>query len=187
MMTTVSSKDLGGKTEVTEWIPVDGSTELELGTFDKGRDSMKGAGLAPRAVRRLPEEGLSHDQDHPHRAGRCTAAVLIYAAMRPDSFRIERSALIKAPPEKIFHHQRLSPMDAWSPWEKIDPARAQLTAAPRAARARLRLGGQQWSIKAWKLRILCRFEDRHQLDFISPFEAHNTAESRSSPARRVRR
>jgi len=43
MLTTVSLKDLGGKTEVTiEWIPVDGSTELEIGTFDKGRDSMKG-------------------------------------------------------------------------------------------------------------------------------------------------
>lgn len=43
MLTTATFKDLGGKTEVTiEWIPVDGSTELEIGTFDKGRDSMKG-------------------------------------------------------------------------------------------------------------------------------------------------
>ena len=43
MLTTVTFKDLGGKTELTiEWIPVDGSTESELGTFDKGRDSMKG-------------------------------------------------------------------------------------------------------------------------------------------------
>jgi uncharacterized protein YndB with AHSA1/START domain len=43
MMTTVRLTDLGGKTDVTiEWIPVDGSTKLEIGTFDKGRDSMKG-------------------------------------------------------------------------------------------------------------------------------------------------
>jgi uncharacterized protein YndB with AHSA1/START domain len=43
MLTTVSFKDLGAKTEVTvEWIPVDGSTELEFKTFDQGRDSMKG-------------------------------------------------------------------------------------------------------------------------------------------------
>jgi uncharacterized protein YndB with AHSA1/START domain len=42
MLTTVSLKDLGGRTEVTiEWIPLDGSTELELDTFEKGRDSMK--------------------------------------------------------------------------------------------------------------------------------------------------
>ena len=50
------------------------------------------------------------------------AAILIYAATRPDTFRIERSTSIKAPPEKIFpiindFHQ----WEAWSPWEKIDP------------------------------------------------------------------
>ncbi len=43
MLTTVRFKDLGGRTEVTiEWVPVDGSSELEIDTFDKGRDSMKG-------------------------------------------------------------------------------------------------------------------------------------------------
>ena len=29
-------------------------------------------------------------------------AVLIYAATKPDTFRVERSLSIKAPPEKIF-------------------------------------------------------------------------------------
>src|SRR5450432_1470799 len=51
------------------------------------------------------------------------AAVLVYALTQPDSFRVERSIVIKAPPEKIFaqingFHQ----WEAWSPWEKIDPA-----------------------------------------------------------------
>src|SRR5688572_1320615 len=51
------------------------------------------------------------------------AVVLALAAMKPDSFRVERSATIKAPPEKIFpliddFHR----WDAWSPWEKRDPA-----------------------------------------------------------------
>ena len=51
------------------------------------------------------------------------AVILIYAATRPDTFRIERSTSINAPPEKIFplinnFHQ----WEAWSPWEKIDPA-----------------------------------------------------------------
>ena len=33
----------GAKTKLTiEWIPLDGSTEIELRTFDQGRDSMKG-------------------------------------------------------------------------------------------------------------------------------------------------
>ena len=30
------------------------------------------------------------------------AAVLIFAATRPDTFRVQRSTSIKAPPEKIF-------------------------------------------------------------------------------------
>jgi uncharacterized protein YndB with AHSA1/START domain len=43
MLTTISFKEHGAGTEVTvEWIPVDGSTDLELRTFDEGRDSMKG-------------------------------------------------------------------------------------------------------------------------------------------------
>jgi hypothetical protein len=51
------------------------------------------------------------------------AAFLAYAASRPDTFRVERSMSIKAPPEEIFAlindlHRR----GAWSPYEKKDPA-----------------------------------------------------------------
>jgi hypothetical protein len=49
------------------------------------------------------------------------AALLIYAATKPDTFRIERSISIKAQPEKIFailndFHQS----ESWSPFEKKD-------------------------------------------------------------------
>ena len=49
-------------------------------------------------------------------------ALLIYAATKPDTFRVERSAHIEAPAEKIFpliadFHQ----WEKWSPWEKADP------------------------------------------------------------------
>ena len=51
------------------------------------------------------------------------AGVLIVAATRPDVFRVERSASIKAPPEKIFPYiNDFKRWDAWSPWEKKDPA-----------------------------------------------------------------
>jgi uncharacterized protein YndB with AHSA1/START domain len=51
------------------------------------------------------------------------AAVLILAATKPDTFRIERSTTINAPAEKIFavlsdFHQWTN----WSPWEHKDPA-----------------------------------------------------------------
>src|SRR5882672_1128475 len=50
-------------------------------------------------------------------------AVLAYAATRPDNFRVQRSASIKAPPEKIFALiNDLHGWSAWSPYEKKDPA-----------------------------------------------------------------
>lgn len=51
------------------------------------------------------------------------AALLIYAATKPNSFRIERTAIIEAPPEKIFALINDFRMwETWSPWEKMDPA-----------------------------------------------------------------
>ncbi len=50
------------------------------------------------------------------------AGILAVAAFQPDSFRIERSAVIDAPPEKIeailtdFRRAK-----EWSPWEELDP------------------------------------------------------------------
>src|SRR6266699_3112239 len=51
------------------------------------------------------------------------AAILVYAATKPDEFRVQRTTSIKAPPEKVFalindFHR----WDYWSPWEKVDPA-----------------------------------------------------------------
>lgn len=51
------------------------------------------------------------------------AAVLIYAAIQPDTFRIERSTNIKASPEAIFPYLNdFQKAAAWSPYEKKDPA-----------------------------------------------------------------
>ena len=50
-------------------------------------------------------------------------ALLVFAATKPDTFRVQRSASIKAPPEKIFALiNDLHSWGAWSPWEKKDPA-----------------------------------------------------------------
>ncbi|MGH8109544.1 MAG: SRPBCC family protein [Arenimonas sp.] len=50
-------------------------------------------------------------------------AILIYAAMQPGSFRVQRSIDIRASTEKIFPHVNdFHLWDAWSPWEKVDPA-----------------------------------------------------------------
>ena len=50
------------------------------------------------------------------------AVVLILAAMKPDQFRVQRSAAINAPPEKIFPLiNDFKAWTAWSPYETRDP------------------------------------------------------------------
>src|SRR5262245_62055119 len=49
--------------------------------------------------------------------------VLILAARQPDEFRIQRTATITAPAEKIAPHiTDFQQWVAWSPWEHLDPA-----------------------------------------------------------------
>src|SRR5215204_4460394 len=59
------------------------------------------------------------------------AIILLVAATKPDTFRVERSTSIKAPPEKVFalldDFHRWS---AWSPWEKMDPAMRRSFSGP---------------------------------------------------------
>lgn len=50
------------------------------------------------------------------------AAVLIFAAFRPDTFRVQRATSIKAPPERIFPLiNDFKRWGSWSPYEKKDP------------------------------------------------------------------
>jgi uncharacterized protein YndB with AHSA1/START domain len=50
------------------------------------------------------------------------AGILIYAATKPDTFRVARSVTIKAPPDKIFPLiNDYRQWTAWSPYENKDP------------------------------------------------------------------
>ncbi|HEY7741736.1 MAG TPA: SRPBCC family protein [Burkholderiales bacterium] len=50
------------------------------------------------------------------------AGVLLHAANKPDTFRVERSASIQAPPERIFPLiDDLRAFNTWNPFEKKDP------------------------------------------------------------------
>lgn len=104
-------------------------------------------------------------------------AILIYAATRPDSFRIERSVRINAPPEAIFpliddFHQ----WEAWSPWEKIDPGvkRTYSGAANGKGAVYEWLGNSD--VGQGRMEIVESTPPSSvslKLDFIKPFEAHN--------------
>lgn len=59
------------------------------------------------------------------------AAFLIYAAMRPDTFSVSRTARINAPADKIFPLiDDLKAMNTWNPFVKDDPKTVLKYAGP---------------------------------------------------------
>src|SRR5712672_910865 len=59
--------------------------------------------------------------------------LLVAVSMRPAAFRIARSTTIAAPASVIFPHVNdLHAWEAWSPFEKIDPAMKRTYEGPRA-------------------------------------------------------
>ena len=107
-------------------------------------------------------------------------AVLAYAASRPNTFRIERTIAIAAPPEKIFALiNDFHNWAAWSPWEKLDPAMTRTYTGAASGKG----AAYEWDSKskAGKGRMLLTRSNASslimiQLDFLKPFEAHNIAE-----------
>ncbi len=107
-------------------------------------------------------------------------AILGYAVSLPDTFRVERSISIKASPEKIF--SRINDFHRWaewSPWENLDPhlKRTYRGLVPGAGSSYLWEGNDK--VGAGSMEILVS-EAPHKigikLDFIRPFEGHNTTE-----------
>jgi len=104
--------------------------------------------------------------------------VIVFASTRPDTFRVERSITIAAPPEKIvgfiedFHRWR-----AWSPYEKLDPQMART------------YGGSQKGVGAtygWSgkksgegrmeiVEVAPTSKVAIKLDFTKPMQTHNIA------------
>ena len=107
------------------------------------------------------------------------AALLLFAATRPDSFRVERSVVIQAPPEKIqpfvadFHRWA-----DWSPWEGLDPAMKRTFGGPPAGVGATYGWQGNNAVGSGRMEVKTAAPDKVsiQLDFIEPFEGHNTAD-----------
>jgi len=112
-------------------------------------------------------------------------AVLVFAATKPDTFRAQRASSVNAPPEQIFalindlHRWR-----AWSPHEKKHPAmKRTLTGAPQGEGAVYEWEGNK-DIGKGRMEITDSSPPsrvRIKLDFVRPFEAHNTVEFTLEP------
>ena len=106
--------------------------------------------------------------------------VLILVAMRPSTFRIERSINVKASPEKIFpliidfHH-----MKSWSAWEGIDPTMKRIYSGAESGKGAIYAWDGNKEIGQGSMKILESTPSSKvliKIDFYKPFEAHNTVE-----------
>ncbi len=107
------------------------------------------------------------------------AAMLIYAATKPNTFLVRRTTHIDAPPERIFPMiDDLHAQSAWSPFEK-DPAMKRMhSGAPRGKGAVYEWDGNR-QVGAGRI-VITELVPPSKivllLDMDRPFKAHNTVE-----------
>jgi len=113
------------------------------------------------------------------------AIVLVLAAMRPDTFRVQRSIDINAPADKIFPLiNDYRNWGSWSPYEHVDPGMQRtFSGAPTGKGSVYEWNGNK-NIGHGRMEILEATPSLKiviKLDFFSPFEAHNMAEFTMQP------
>jgi len=112
-------------------------------------------------------------------------AVLVYAATKPDTFRIQRAASIKAPPEKIFAVLNdFLRWETWSPWEKKDPAMKRTFSAVTSGEGAVYAWEGNRDVGQGRMEIaesVAPSKVAIKLDFVKPFETHNIVEFTLEP------
>ena len=113
------------------------------------------------------------------------AGILIFAATKPDTFRVERSAVINAPPEKIFPLiNDFKRWDAWSPWEKKDPAMKRTYGPVTSGKGAHYAWEGNSDVGQGSMDITESVPPSRvalKLDFLKPFEGHNVVEFKLVP------
>jgi hypothetical protein len=101
------------------------------------------------------------------------AGVLLYAATRPDSMHVERTATINAPPDRIFPHiNDFKQWTAWSPYEKLDPGMKKTYSGAERGRGAVYEWAGNSQAGQGRMEITDSAEPSRvtiKLDFIAPF------------------
>ena len=107
------------------------------------------------------------------------AALLAYAAFKPDTVRLSRSATVAAPPDRVFALiNDLRRVNEWNPFAKLDPHNAVYYEDVIAGAG----GVYPWQGEnsgAGRMQITESLSPRRvtaKLDFSKPFEAHKLVE-----------
>jgi hypothetical protein len=108
------------------------------------------------------------------------AVVLILAMTKPDTFRVQRVATIKAPAESIFSQiNDFHRWGGWSPWENRDPAMKRTFSGAESGKGAVYAWDGNKNVGSGRMEILDASSPSKitiKLDFFKPFEGHNTAE-----------
>ena len=108
------------------------------------------------------------------------AALLIFATTQPDTFRVQRTTSIKAPPEKIAPLiTDLHSWGSWSPWEKMDPAMKRTYSGAASGKGAVYAWEGNSKVGEGRMEIGDTSPPSKvtiKLDFVKPFEGHNVAE-----------
>jgi uncharacterized protein YndB with AHSA1/START domain len=105
------------------------------------------------------------------------AAVLVFAAMKPNTFHLERSITIKAPPEEIF--ALIDDFHNWSAWEPQDKGDAGIQrtysgpAAGVEAMPEWQGSGSTGAGRRSITESVPNIRVSVTVDFVKPFQAHN--------------
>jgi uncharacterized protein YndB with AHSA1/START domain len=111
--------------------------------------------------------------------------ILIRATFVKDSFRVERSITIKAPPEKIFGLiNDFHNFGQWSPWEHLDPKMQRSITGPASGKGAVYEWSGNSKAGAGRMEILESTPSSRiliKLDFIKPIAGTNTSEYTITP------
>jgi len=105
---------------------------------------------------------------------------LAYAATRPDTYHVERSANINAPAAVVYGElEDFKNWQAWSPWEKRDPTMKKTYEGPAAGTGAIYSWVGNDKVGEGKMTLTDSKANSHvgiELEFLKPWQQKNTTD-----------
>jgi len=113
------------------------------------------------------------------------AVLLVVALTKPDTFTVERTISIDAPPQTVYSliddfHQ----WEKWSPWEKLDPAMKRTHSGPSSGVGAVYEWQGNSDVGQGRMEMTEAYPPNRlviQLDFVAPMQANNVTEFLLTP------
>jgi hypothetical protein len=114
------------------------------------------------------------------------AAILLFAASRPNTIRVQRSIVINAPPAKVFGLiNDFHNWSRWAPQDKEDPSMKRTYSGSAQGNGAISDWNSSGNAGKGRMTITDSIPDSRveiKVDFVKPFDAHNTNEFVLEPA-----